>query len=330
MKCGPAVALILATLPLTAVAQHGSARGGSFGGRGSGGQVGFSGHPGISARPGFVGHPGFTAPRNFAPSAPFRYGSLGPPPGVRFNPPRISAPGFTTGQNRFTGSRPLYQSGFAGRDSAWDRNGNGHWNQDRSRGRDRDHDGGNDRDRDRFRRRAHSFQNWYLFSYPQWLGYGYPYVLDPGFYDWSDFDNSGYDQNNQSSDYNNQGSGYQPEYPNGNYVEPGSGAYGDQDEQPPPWPEPGAGENIPENPPTNTGVSAAFAPPLEGGSLTVIFKGGRTPEKMQNYMVTAKELTDFDAGHYEQIPLDQIDVPATAQANRASGMEFQVPAASRD
>ncbi|HEV2135060.1 MAG TPA: hypothetical protein VGR47_12550 [Terracidiphilus sp.] len=322
MKCGPAIAVIAATLTVPALAQRGSSHGGSFGSRGGGGHAGFSARPGLSASP------RFSAPRAYAPAPPFKYGSLGPPPAVRFNPPRISTPGFPGGRNGLMTSRPLYQPGFAGRDSTWDHNGNGHRGHDRGRGRDWDHDGDRDRDRDRFRGRAHSFQNWYLFSYPQWLGY--PYVLDPGFYDWSDYNNSGYDQNNQPTGYNDQGSGYPPEYPNGDYAEPGSGAYGDQSQQPPPWPGPGTPEYVPENPPSDTGVSAAFAPPLQGGSLTVIFKGGRAPEKMQNYMVTAKTLTDFDAGHYEQIPLDQIDVAATAQANRASGLDFQVPGASRD
>ena len=41
-------------------------------------------------------------------------------------------------------------------------------------------------------------------------------------------------------------------------------------------------------------------------------------------------LTDLDAGHYEQIPLNQIDLAATARANHASGMEFRIPGASRD
>jgi len=51
---------------------------------------------------------------------------------------------------------------------------------------------------------------------------------------------------------------------------------------------------------------------------------------MQNYMVTASVLTDLDGEHFEKIPLDQVDVAATQQANRASGIDFQVPAASHD
>jgi hypothetical protein len=246
----------------------------------------------------------------------------------RFVAPRVSNPRFAGDRNSFT-SRLPYRPGYAAESRDWDHNG--------------DHD--RDRDRDHFRDRARSFQNWYLYSYPEWLGYAYPYYLYPGFDDWLDYDNSGYDQNNQASGYNDQVYGYQPEYPSGANGEPDNGAYGESGngayagpsienygqpgQQPPPWPGPGASGTAPENQPSNSGVSAAFAPPLEG-PLTVVFKGGRAPEKMQDYMVTPKVLTDLDTDHYEQIPLDQIDVAATAQANRASGLGFQVPDASRD
>jgi hypothetical protein len=63
--------------------------------------------------------------------------------------------------------------------------------------------------------------------------------------------------------------------------------------------------------------------------LTVIFKNGRDPEKIQNYMVNRRALTDLDEQHYEQIPLDQIDLAATEQANRAIGIDFQIPAPVR-
>jgi hypothetical protein len=62
----------------------------------------------------------------------------------------------------------------------------------------------------------------------------------------------------------------------------------------------------------------------------VIFKSGRAPVKMENYMVTAKILTDLDSRHYEQIPIDQIDVTATQRANSAAGVGFEIPGASRD
>jgi hypothetical protein len=52
--------------------------------------------------------------------------------------------------------------------------------------------------------------------------------------------------------------------------------------------------------------------------------------KMQNYLMTAKVLTDLDSRHYEQIPIDQIDVVATQWANSAVGVRFEIPGASRN
>ena len=58
-------------------------------------------------------------------------------------------------------------------------------------------------------------------------------------------------------------------------------------------------------------------------------KFGRAPATIRNYLMNAKALTDLDQQHYEQIPLDQIDIAATEQVNRARGLDFQVPNASR-
>ena len=74
----------------------------------------------------------------------------------------------------------------------------------------------------------------------------------------------------------------------------------------------------------------APAPPQEQQPLTVIFKDGRAPVKVRNYMMTSKVLTDLDPQQYERIPLDQVDVAATQWANNAAGVNFQIPSAGRD
>jgi len=74
----------------------------------------------------------------------------------------------------------------------------------------------------------------------------------------------------------------------------------------------------------------AASPSAASPPLTVIFKGDRTPLKMQNYMVNSTSLTDLDREHFEKIPLDQIDIAATEQINRPHGINFQVPIPSRD
>jgi hypothetical protein len=71
-------------------------------------------------------------------------------------------------------------------------------------------------------------------------------------------------------------------------------------------------------------------PPEPQQAITVIFKSGRAPENIHNYLMNSRTLTDLDQQHYEQIPLNQIDVAATEQANRSRGLDFQVPSVARE
>jgi hypothetical protein len=169
---------------------------------------------------------------------------------------------------------------------------------------------GGNRGRDPYNARRRSFERWYLYNYPTWAGYGYPYVVDPGFYDWGDFDNSENDQSSATPEY-------PTSYPDYGYVAPGETPQGIPREVPSwnsQWQQPAA--------------AGATALPMGEQPLTVIFKTGRAPVKMQNYMMTAKVLTDLDSQHYEQIPLDQIDFAATQRVNGSTGVGFQIPGAS--
>jgi len=69
------------------------------------------------------------------------------------------------------------------------------------------------------------------------------------------------------------------------------------------------------------------SPPPPQPLLTVIFKDGQRLQ-IHNYLLTSSTLTVLDE-KYRQIPLDQIDVPATRQSNLADGLDFRVPHASR-
>lgn len=160
------------------------------------------------------------------------------------------------------------------------------------------------RDHDLFRNRRREFIDWYASVYPAWPGYGYPYELNPGFLDWGDYDDS----------TNEQGS-LAPSYPDP-YLEP---EYG------PPEGYPGTSEPEDNSSVEQSATSAEYRPPL-----TVIFKDGRLPESIENYMMSATLLTNFDSNHYERIPMDQIDIAATQQANRANGVDFQIPNAPSD
>jgi hypothetical protein len=142
----------------------------------------------------------------------------------------------------------------------------------------------------------------YGYGYPGYLGYPYPYVIDPGFYNWGD---SGGSDNAQ---------GLAPSYPD-------APPYADYGAEPGVQREPGYGQTLPAPAPSSPDVEQP---------LIVIFKNGRAPETMQNYMMNSSTLTDLDRRHYEQIPLGQIDMAATEETNRTRGVDFLVPAASRE
>jgi hypothetical protein len=254
-------AIVLIAFASPVFAQHGATHGGSFGSRG------FAGHAGISE------HRGFSQPNRFVrPGQPVRVGALGGA-GLRRDG-QLNDPGLRTPYhgNRFMAARSAFYSRDAG--------------SSRSR----------DRDRAPFAARRRSFENWHAHIYPTWFGYGYPYGIDPGFYDSEDSYNSANDQ-----------VGAPPVDP-APYSDVGYGAPSQQ----------------PASGPTSPSASFPEQP------LTVIFNSGRAPVKVQNYMMTAKVLTDLDSRHYEQISLDQIDLAATQRVNSAVGVEFQIPSASRD
>ncbi len=262
-------ALALIALVTPALAQRGGMHAGSIGNRGFAGHASFSAHAGFS-RPG-----GFTRP-----AQSFRYGGSGA--GWReMGPPHYSNLRTPYNGHRFTADRLPDLSRNAGLSRTWDRGA----------------------DQERFDARRRQFRNWYVNEYPLWLGYGYPYDLDPGFFAWGDSDDSAFDQGGA----NDQG-GAAPEYP---------------------APYPNEIYGAPNQQPAAAAPITPFAPAPEQ-SLTLIFKDGRAPVKVQNYMMTASVLTDLDPQHYEQIPLDQIDLAATQRTNRATGVEFEVPGASRD
>src|SRR5580698_10578483 len=293
-----AVALLALALP--AFAQHGGSHAGSSGSRGFSGNAGFSSHPAFS-QPAFS-RPAFSQSPNFArPAQPARYGpQYRPMPNAGYRaigPAGMRAPYYgnrnngTYSENHFNGyrqstTRAPYNPSAAGL----------------SRSSDRNHD------RDRFDARRRQFQNWYATNYPYWSGY--PYLLNPnlynlGLYDWSDPDNSaansyepGPQPDNSVSDEAYDQNGPAPEYP--------------------PYPNQAYAMPIQTPPP-------ASAAPSPAQPLVVIFKSGRDPMKIENYLITARVLTDLDSQHYEQIPLDEINLAATQNFNKVAGVDFQVP-----
>ena len=299
-------AAIMLALPVCA--QHGAARGGFSGHAGFAGHGGFAGHSGFAGHAGFAGHSGFPGARGISRSAPFSgHSAFGRPVFGRPGAPGLAAPRVPFRGTGFAPRRPQYRSQY--RSPYGDRSGR--------RGRDRDRD----RHRDHDRGRGRWLAGWYGNRYPFWLGYPYPYTIDPGLYDWGDSGDAGYAPD----------AGYSPNAaPAQNYADatpyPGDNT----------GPEPMQGSNEPQARATDArmprpayaGISTAAQetePPI-----TVIFKNGRAPLTIQNYLMNSRTLTDLDRQHYEQIALDQVDIAATQQTNRSRGFEFQVPAASAE
>ena len=166
-------------------------------------------------------------------------------------------------------------------------------------------------DRDRFDRRRREFQNWVVNTYAYWPGY--PYLYDPNAYNLALYD---WDNSDETASDNSQPGSYEPEsYAPGSYESDQNGPallYS-------PYPNQGYAAPVAE--------AGAAAPAISGMPLTVIFKNGRAPISVRNYLMTSRVLTDLDSQHYEQIPLDQIDLAATKRFNTFAGVDFQVPGA---
>lgn len=230
------------------------------------------------------------------------------------------------GQSRI----PVVRAPYNGDDHVGGR-GQG-WNQgsgDRSRNRDRD--GGRDRDGDRHRRRYRSGVEFGLeYGYP---GLGYGYLGWPGYpFLWSDPDLFGHDAATYDS--------YDAPYAGAN--QPDNSGYADGATQYQGYPAAPAPYNSADSDgyaystkndtqgsrAPYTGSVEVTSPPLPQQSVTVVFNDGRPSEQIHNYLITPTTLTVLDQ-KYREIPLDQINLAATQKTNRADGVDFRVPTASR-
>jgi hypothetical protein len=162
----------------------------------------------------------------------------------------------------------------------------------------------------------------FVFGNAGWPYYPYyPYVIDPGFYDWSlPGDDPAYGQGGAAGNYaqytdNNGGYSAAPSEPYS------AEAYPAQTAEQAPVPS----GNRPAYPSAVVSTASRTREPL-----TVIFKNGRAAVQIQNFIMNSKTLTNLDQQRYEQIPLDQIDIAATEQFNRARGVDFRVPDSVRD
>lgn len=325
------VATVLMGMAAPVFAQHGGGHGGGVGG---GGHAGFSG--GHAAGP--VSGPSFGgAHGGFGGAAPVRSGGgpvfgggarftrPGYPSGPRGTPGPISRGYGFAGAPRFSGTpRPITSPRFASNLRTVPRYGQAgsaasrgnfrepyRGNVSNRRGSDgHDHDRDHDRDRDD-RRRDHRdhFRDGYGYGFVPWVT---PWVgwIGP---DWLGYpDDFGYDD---SSAYAN--NGYD-----------GYNGYDAQAYQGPPYVSPDDDDSLPGPRPEYrpSGESIQSAPVEDVTAATLIFKDGRAPEHVRNYMLSRSTVFVMDRPRRE-IPVTELDLAATEKANRDAGVDFRLPGA---
>ncbi|MGD0892290.1 MAG: hypothetical protein ABR923_12195 [Terracidiphilus sp.] len=80
----------------------------------------------------------------------------------------------------------------------------------------------------------------------------------------------------------------------------------------------------PYQPPAN--MPQAAAAPASQEAVTLVFADGRPSEQIHNYMLTRSTLFVLDQ-HHRDIPLDELDLAATAKVNHDAGIDFHLPEA---
>jgi hypothetical protein len=76
------------------------------------------------------------------------------------------------------------------------------------------------------------------------------------------------------------------------------------------------------------GQSLPSSAPESEEATTLVFKDGRPPEQIHNYILTRTTLYVRDQ-HHRDISVDQLDMAATQRVNHDAGVNFQLPEASR-
>lgn len=106
-------------------------------------------------------------------------------------------------------------------------------------------------------------------------------------------------------------------------------AYGPPDQSAPGAPDsydappPDAYQHAPARPVYQPPTESVPAP-LSEDAVTLIFKDGRPDEQIHNYVLTRNALYVQDQDR-RTIPLEQLDLVATAKVNRQAGADFQIP-----
>jgi len=121
----------------------------------------------------------------------------------------------------------------------------------------------------------------------------------------------------------------------GGWAVPDGLAYADSTVYEGPAPLPQDAAPVDQGPPPDASYQAYAEPPPPPAphpdpepedAVTLVFKDGRPPEKIHNYALTRTMLYVRDQ-HKRDIPVADLDLPATEKVNRDAGVDFQLPAA---
>ena len=299
MRCWSVVTLLLFGMGFPACAQHGGAAHAGFAGHSGGGIAGgsFAG----SARSGFGtnSHPGgFGGTPSRSAGGQLRSASPGfQRPGFRI--PGSRMPGYQTSGNRGQG---YPSAGIAGNRPTATRPV--FFNRSRTTSAPGYFGAGPYGNRGRDGR----LRNNYLGVYPGFLGYGIPYPF------WDDGLDSFWNDDNTL--------GYNAALPQDGTGVPYAGQAAFEGDPSGAGPYPPQGTAAPY-------VAGDAAPQRknelpEEEAVTLIFKDGRPPEQIRNYALTRTALY-VPGRHMREIPLEQLDLPATERVNHDAGITFQLP-----
>ncbi len=147
-----------------------------------------------------------------------------------------------------------------------------------------------------------------------YVGYPYPYG-----YGWTLDLNDGSDGDGDSDSQQAQDSGGESQAdPSGSAPQSVSNA--PDEEAPPPSP---YGDRF--RPSYSPDYAAPTAPVKRQPETILVFNDGRAQERVRNYVLTPTTLYALDGDRRRAIPIAAIDLPATVKANRAAGVDFNLP-----
>jgi hypothetical protein len=163
----------------------------------------------------------------------------------------------------------------------------------------------------------------YFYGYSNYGNYlapnllGYPFGL--GYGSFFDDDDSGYGQADVSAP--------QPPPQQGIDAPPENYAPDPPYLQPPDPPHPQPNEQ-PSNGYRPAYQDSGKLEPATQPATTLVFQDGRPTEQVHNYVLTRTTLYDLDGNGHSDIPIADLNLPATIAANRSAGVNFSLPAAN--